>query len=71
MKHLKLYIADAIKKLEKSIVATPTKEQLENFVNANKGSSDYLLMQMAIQRGYKIALEEIKETIKELEDKGA
>ena len=49
-----------IEKLKRSIVATPdTRAQLESFAQANQGSSDFLLTQMAVQFGYVLALEMI------------
>jgi hypothetical protein len=52
------------KLLEGGIVATPTsRENLEAFAKANSGNMDFLLMQMAIQYGYKIALENINEEL--------
>ena len=50
--------------LEKSLVATPKdRATLEEFANANNGSNDFLLMQMSMQFGYKIALEELNESL--------
>ena len=58
---MKDYIKSELAMLNRSIVATPhTKEELESFANANQGSSDILLMQMAMQYGYKLALENLK-----------
>ena len=58
---MKDYITQQIIMLDKSIVATPrTREQLESFAKANQGSSDMILMQMAMQYGYKLALENIE-----------
>ena len=58
---MKDYITQQIIMLDKSIVATPrTREQLESFAKANNGCSDMLLMQMAMQYGYKLALENIE-----------
>ena len=58
---MKDYIKSELAMLNRSIVATPhTKEQLESFAKANQGSSDILLMQMAIQYGYKLALENLE-----------
>ena len=58
---MKDYITQQIIMLDKSIVATPrTREDLESFAKANQGSSDILLMQMAMQYGYKLALENIE-----------
>ena len=46
------------------IVATPkNREYLESFANANQGSMDILLMQMSINFGYKIALENVADEI--------
>jgi len=48
--------------LDKGIVATPQdREYLESFAKANNGSMDILLMQMSINFGYKIALENMKD----------
>jgi hypothetical protein len=58
------YIKDEMNKLDRSIVATPKdRDYLEAFANANNGSNDILLMQMAIQYGYKIALENLQEEL--------
>ena len=54
---MKDYITQELATLDRSIVATPhTREDLESFAKANQGSSDILLMQMAMQYGYKLAL---------------
>ena len=56
------YIKDEIKRLDRGIVATPQdRSYLEAFASANNGSNDILLMQMAINFGYKIALENIQD----------
>ena len=58
---MKDYIKTELALLDRSVVATPhTKEALESFAKANQGSSDILLMQMAIQYGYKLALENLE-----------
>ena len=58
---MKDYITQELAMLDKSIVATPsTREDLELMAKTNQGSSDILLMQMAIQYGYKIALENLE-----------
>mgnify|MGYP003125480254 CR=1 FL=1 len=58
------YIKDEMNKLDRGIVATPVdRDYLEAFANANNGSNDILLMQMAIQYGYKIALENLQEEL--------
>tara|TARA_R110000868_G_scaffold312096_2_gene573035 strand:- start:1956 stop:2144 length:189 start_codon:yes stop_codon:yes gene_type:complete len=62
MDKLQNYIDKELKSLERGLVATPeTREHLESFAKANNGSMDILLMQMAIQFGYKIALENLKQ----------
>ena len=56
------YINEEMKMLDQGIVATPAnREYLESFAKANNGSMDILLMQMAMNYGYKIALENVQE----------
>jgi hypothetical protein len=63
-KKVKKYIEKELKKMERGIVATPqSREYLESFANANQGSMDILLMQMSINFGYKIALENVADEI--------
>lgn len=51
--------------LQKGIVSTyETRNDLEKFAKANNGSMDILLMQMSINFGYKMALENIGLIIK-------
>ena len=58
------FFEEQFKMLSRGIVATPdTRDDLEAFARANQGSMDILLMQMAINFGYKIALENIKEEL--------
>jgi hypothetical protein len=58
------FIGARMTTLNRGIVATPeSREFLESFAKANHGSMDLLLMQMAIQYGYKIALEDIAEVV--------
>jgi len=57
---LKSYIKKEIENLNKGIVATPKNyDYLAGFALSNQGSNDLLLMQMAINYGYKIALENV------------
>ena len=64
MSELKNYLEDQFKMLDRGIVATPdSREYLERFANANGGSADLLLMQMAMNYGYKIALENVEQTL--------
>ena len=58
------FFEQQFKMLNKGLVATPnTREDLEQFAKANQGSMDILLMQMAINFGYKIALENVQEQL--------
>lgn len=64
MKDLKEFVAVELKGLERGFIATPeSAEQLEAFARANQGSMDIVLMQMAIQYGYKLALENVQEAL--------
>lgn len=63
---LKEIISKELNKLNRSIVATPrSRENLESFAKANQGSSDVLLTQMAIQFGYKLAMDTIVDIIEQ------
>ena len=54
------YIKTEMAKLDRGIVATPdNREQLENFASGC-GQGSLILMQMAINFGYKIALENLQ-----------
>tara|TARA_R110001606_G_scaffold185664_1_gene333089 strand:- start:375 stop:590 length:216 start_codon:yes stop_codon:yes gene_type:complete len=63
MKELKQYIDIELKSLDRGIVATPTQEYLEQFAEANGGSNDFLLMQLAKNFGYKLAMLNIDDKI--------
>jgi hypothetical protein len=64
MKDLTEFVATELKGLERGFVATPeTLETLITFAKANGGSMDLLLMQMAIQFGAKMALENVQEQL--------
>ncbi len=64
MTKVKEFITAELKGLERGFIATPeTRENLEAFAKANGGSMDILLMQMAIQYGAKLALENVAEAI--------
>jgi len=61
---VKEFLDNKNKILDKGIVATPgDRDRLELFANANNGSNDFLLMQMAINFGYKLALEDVEEVL--------
>ena len=62
----KEYINKEIRMLDKGIVATPTEQYLNDFLNANNGSNDFLLTQMAKNYGYKLALLNIKDKLNEI-----
>ena len=61
--NMKEYINNELSKLDRGIIATPTEEDLESFSKANNGSNDFLLMQMAKNYGYQLALLNIKDKI--------
>tara|TARA_R110000765_G_scaffold8842_1_gene28089 strand:+ start:366 stop:575 length:210 start_codon:yes stop_codon:yes gene_type:complete len=48
------------KMLDRGIVATPTEEYLESFADANNGSMDMLLVQLAKNYGYQLALDNLQ-----------
>ena len=61
---MKEFFEAQYKMLDRGIVATPkTREDLEYFAKANQGSMDILLMQMAMNFGYKMALENVQEEL--------
>ena len=60
MKEIKKYIDKELSKVERGLIAIPTEEYLDAFTKANNGSNDFLLMQMAKNYGYKLALENMK-----------
>jgi len=57
------YINRELKKMDRGIVATPREEVLDMFAQANHGTNDFLLMQMAKNYGYKLALENVADEI--------
>lgn len=58
------FFEEQFKMLDRGLVATPnTREDLESFAKSNQGSMDILLMQMAINFGYKIALQNVQEEL--------
>jgi cellobiose-specific phosphotransferase system component IIC len=66
MKNVKEFIQAQLKTLDNGFVATPeTRDALEAFARSNNGSMDIILMQMAIQYGYRLALETVAETLGE------
>ena len=58
------FFEEQFRMLDRGIVATPnTREDLEAFAKSNNGSMDILLMQMAINFGYKMAIENVQEEL--------
>ncbi len=67
MSEIKNYINKELSKMDRLIVATPSsRDNLDAFARANQGSMDVVLTQMAVNYGYKIAMENI---LMEIEDK--
>ena len=61
---IKEFLDNRNKYLDIGIVSTPhDREYLASFAQANNGSNDFLLMQMAINFGYKLALEDVEEEL--------
>jgi len=55
------------KMLDRGLVATPnSREDLDSFAKANGGSMDVLLVQMAVNYGYKIAIENVQEELEKI-----
>ena len=54
------WLNDQQKMLDRGIVATPTEKYLERFTDANGGSGDFLLMQLAKNYGYQLALDNLQ-----------
>ena len=61
------FIGKEIDSLDRSIVATPeTRKNLDSFARANQGSMDTVLTQMAVQYGYKLALQNVSDELKQI-----
>jgi len=66
MKDLREYVEQELKGLNRGFVATPdSREALESFAKSNGGSMDVLLMQMAIQYGASLVLNNVKDMLPE------
>jgi hypothetical protein len=64
MENLQEFLVGEFNMLSRGIVATPnSREDLEAFAKANQGSMDILLMQMAMNFGYRLALENFQEQL--------
>ena len=65
-KELTKYINKELNNLERSMVAAPDRDYLEKFAKANRGNMDLLLMQMSLNAGYRMAMENVNAKIKEI-----
>ncbi len=66
MKDLREYVEQELKGLDRGLVATPwSREALEDFARSNGGIMDMLLMQMAIQYGASLVLNNVKDMLPE------
>ena len=63
MNTIQKFISTQQKMLDRGIVATPTEDYLDAFAKANNGANDFLLMQMAKNYGYQLALDHLTEQI--------
>ena len=63
MTEIKEYINSELSKLDRGLVATPTEDYLDDFVKCNQGANDFLLMQLAKNYGYKLALLNVENEI--------
>ena len=63
MNPIQKFISTQQEMLDRGIVATPTENTLESFAQANNGTNDFLLMQMAKNYGYQLALDHLTEEL--------
>ena len=63
MNPIQKFISTKQEMLDRGIVATPTENTLESFAQANNGVNDFLLMQMAKNYGYQLALDHLTEQL--------
>lgn len=63
LESIKALIVQRENELNRGIVVTPTEEYLDMFTKSNHGTSDAILVQMAKQYGYQLAIEDFKEII--------
>jgi hypothetical protein len=63
MNPIQKFISTKQEMLDRGIVATPTENTLESFAQANNGVNDFLLMQMAKNYGYQLALDHLTEEL--------
>lgn len=60
---MKEFLKEQMNMLDRGIVATPSEQYLQDFAKANNGVSDFLLMQLSKNYGYKLALEVVAEKL--------
>tara|TARA_R110002050_G_C8513610_1_gene476854 strand:+ start:31 stop:222 length:192 start_codon:yes stop_codon:yes gene_type:complete len=63
MNPIQKFISTKQEMLDRGIVATPTEEVLDMFAQSNNGVNDFLLMQMAKNYGYQLALDHLTEQL--------
>jgi hypothetical protein len=63
MNTIQKFISTKQEMLDRGIVATPTEEVLDMFAQSNNGVNDFLLMQMAKNYGYQLALDHLTEEL--------
>ena len=63
MNSIQEWLNNQQKMLDRAIVATPTEEVLDMFAQSNNGVNDFLLMQMAKNYGYQLALDHLTEQL--------
>ena len=63
MNSIQKFISTKQEMLDRGIVATPTEEVLDMFAQSNNGVNDFLLMQMAKNYGYQLALDHLTEQL--------
>ena len=63
MNSIQKFISTKQEMLDRGIVATPTEEVLDMFAQSNNGVNDFLLMQMAKNYGYQLALDHLTEEL--------
>ena len=63
MNSIQKFISTKQQMLDRCIVATPTEEVLDMFAQSNNGVNDFLLMQMAKNYGYQLALDHLTEQL--------
>ena len=60
MNPIQVWLNNQQKMLDRGIVATPTEDYLESVAQSNNGVNDFLLMQMAKNYGYQLALDNLQ-----------